>query len=284
MDRPRPACPALLSLSALLAAGAGACGDDDPNIIDPADLRFGITTLVVVVNPPLNDGNRVVLPVPGALRGGLTVADSNGPAATTDDSGVAVLAPMPSGIRTILVSGGGAGGIDGSFDVTIGPGALREVGVAADGPRVELMTSVEHAPDRIMELSPAASADKLTAALGVSDRVVFLTAGVYTSDLDLATSRVTLFGQGALGGQVTIQGNVRLSAADTRLRGVHVTGTLTVPANSTAVSFSRVDGSTKVSGTDPIILANELCGGAAITGPGAFALGNRGVAPTTACP
>jgi hypothetical protein len=281
MDRTRPASLALLSLSALLAAGAGACGDDSPDSMDPGDLRFDVTTLVVVVNPVINDGTRVPLPTPGSPRGGITVSDADGPAVTTDDSGIAVLAPMPTGIRTILVAGGG---VDGSFDVTIGPGALREVAVAAEGPRVELMTSLEYAPDRIMELSPAVTAAQINDALRVSDRVVFLTGGVYTGDLDLSASRVTLFGQGVLGGKVTLQGNVTLSAKDSRIRGAHITGTLTVPASSTAVSFSRVDGGATVGGTDAIVLQNDLCGGAAITGSGVFALGNRGVAPTATCP
>ena len=280
MDRPRPARLALLSVSALLAAGAGAC-DDAPDPIDPADLRFGDTALVVVMNPVINEGTRGPVPAPGTLRAGITVTDANGPAATTDDNGIAVLAPMPSGNRTILVSGGG---IDGSFEVLIGPGALREVGVAADGPRVELMTSLDYAPDRIMELSPAMTAAQINDVLRGNDRVVFLTGGAYTGDLDFSGSRVTLFGEGVFGGKVTIQGNVTLSGSDSRIRGAHITGTLAIPASSTALSFSRVDGPTTVTGTDVIVFQNALCGGATITGSGAFAIGNRGTAPAPACP
>jgi hypothetical protein len=280
MHRTSLATPALLSLSALLAAGAGACGDDAPDTIDPADVRFGVTALVVMINPPINAGSRGPLPAPGTARAGIMVADQDGPAAATDENGIAVLAPMPSGVRTILVTGGGIGG---SFDVLIGPGSLREAAVAAEGERVEIMTTLDYAPDRIMELSPALTAAQVNDELHVNDRIVFLTGGVYTGDLDLTGRRVTLFGEGVFGDKVTIQGNVKLSA-DSRIRGVHITGTLTMPANSSGLILSRVDGGTTVTGTDALVLQNALCGGATITGPGVFALGNRGVAPTPACP
>jgi len=280
MHRTSLATPALLSLSALLAAGAGACGDD-PDTIDPADVRFGVTALVVMINPAINAGSRAPVPAPGATRAGIMVADQDGPAAVTDESGVAVLAPMPSGVRTILVTGDG---IAGSFDVLMGPGSLREAAVAAEGERVELMTTLDYAPDRIMELSPALTAAQVNDELHVSDRIVFLTGGVYTGDLELTGTRVTLFGEGVFGDKVTIQGNVKLSGSDSRIRGAHITGTLTMPANSTGLILSRVDGGTTVTGTDALVLQNALCGGASITGPGVFALGNRGVEPTPACP
>lgn len=281
MDRTRLAQPALLLLCSVFAAGAGACGDGAPDSLDPADVRFGDTALVVVVNPAINDGNRGPVPAPGAIRAGITVADSNGPAARTGDDGIAVLAPMPSGIRTILVSGDG---VDGSFEVTMGPGVLREVAVAADGARVELMTGLSYAPGEIAELSPAMTAAQIADALRVSGRIVFMTGGVYTGDLDFSGSRVTLFGEGVFGGNVTIQGDVTVSGSDSGIRGAHITGSLSLPASSTSLSFSRVDGPTTVGGSDAIVLSNALCGGAALTGSGIFAVGNGGVAPTPACP
>lgn len=281
MDRTHLASLALPPLCSLLAAVGGGCSDGEPDSLDPADVRFGDTALVVVVNPAINDGNRGPVPAPGALRAGITVADSNGPAAQTGDDGIAVLAPMPSGIRTILVSGGG---VDGSFEVTMGPGVLREVAVAAEGTRVELMTGLSYSPGEIAELSPAMTAAQIDDALRVSDRIVFLTGGVYTGDLDFSGSRVTLFGEGVFGGKVTIQGNVTVSGSDSRIRGARITGTLSLPASGVGLSFSRVDGEATVAGSDAIVLSNALCGGAAITGSGIFAIGNSGVAPTLACP
>jgi hypothetical protein len=273
--------PHLALLVPLVSLVAGACGDGGVDNIDPTDVRFGDTALVVIVNPVVNDANRGPVPAPGASRAGITLATDDGPVGRTGDDGVAVLAPMPSGIRTIFVSGGG---IDASFAVTMGPGSLREVAIAADGPTAEVMVNLDYTADRIMELSPAMTNAQVNDALKVSDRVVFLTGGVYLGDLDFAGSRVTLFGEGVFGGTVTIQGNVTMSGSDSRIRGAHITGSLTVPASGTGLSFSRVDGTATVAGSDSIVLQSALCGGAAITGSGSFVVGNRGIAPATACP
>lgn len=271
------------TLLALVAALAGACGGDDGGTIgvDPTDVHFGDTALVVVVNPAVNDANKRTVPTPGAARAGITLRSDDGISDTTEADGIAVLAPLMSGIRTIEVSGGG---VSGRFTVTLTAGALREVALAADGARVEAMLDIDYKSDRAVEISPAMNNAEVNAAIGVSDRVVFLAGGVYTGDLNFAGSRVTLFGEGALGGAVTIQGNVTMSGSDSRIRGARITGNLSIPASGTGLSFSRVDGTTSAVGSDTTLLANALCGGATITGSGSFAVGNTGVAPTTACP
>ena len=268
-------------LALLVTLLAGACGDGGVDTIDPTDVRFGDTALVVIVNPVVNDANLGPVRTPGASRAGITLTTDDGPTARTGDDGVAVLAPMPSGIRTIFVTGGG---IDASFAVTMGPGTLREVAIAAAGETADIMVNLDYAPDRIMELSPAMTNAQVNDALKVSDRVVFFTGGVYTGDLDFAGSRVTLFGEGVFGGTVTIQGNVTMSGSDSRIRGAHITGSLSVPTSGSGLSFSRVDGTATVAGSDSIVLASALCGGGSITGSGSFVVGNRGIAPTTACP
>ena len=269
------------ALPTLFAMLAGACGGDDGGGIDPTEVRFGDTALVVVVNPAVNDANKRTVPAPGATRAGITLRSDDGLSDTTGDDGIAVLAPLTAGARTIEVSGGG---VSGSFTVTLTAGALHEIALAADGSRVQTMLDIDYKTDRVVEIAPTMTSAQINDALRVSDRVVFLTGGLYTGDLDFGGSRVTLFGEGALGGAVTIQGNVTVSGSDSRIRGARITGSLAIPASGTGLSFSRVDGATTASASDTTLLANALCGGAAITGSGTAAVGNTGVAPTTACP
>ncbi|HWO22749.1 MAG TPA: hypothetical protein VNO30_28510 [Kofleriaceae bacterium] len=272
--------PLLRPLLALLVLPAAACNGDDSGI-DPTEVRFGDTALVVVVNPTVNDGNRRPVPAPGSARAGITLRSDDGVSDTTEADGIAVLAPLSSGIRTITISGDG---IDGSFTVTMAAGALREVALAAEGGRAELMLDLDYKSDRVVEISPAMAIAQVNDALRVSDRVVFLAGGVYAGDLDFSGSRVTLFGEGVLGGTVTLQGNVTMSGSDSRIRGARITGNLTIPASGTGLSFSRVDGTTTAEGSDTTLLANALCGTDTITGSGSLAVGNAGVPPTTACP
>lgn len=110
----------------LLSAGmlvALACGDDEVTP-PPLELRFGETTFVVLVNPAVNDANAEPLPQPGTTRSGVTVSVDGGPSVTTDANGVAVLAPVAAGIRTISLSGGG---LSGTVSVSI---ANRDAGMA----------------------------------------------------------------------------------------------------------------------------------------------------------
>ena len=264
----------------LLVALAAACGGGEDGIA-PTDVRFGDTALVLVLNPGINDGNRSPVAMPGPTRAGVTVRSDDGLSYKTEADGIAVLAPLSPGARTISVSGGG---IDGSFAVTMGAGELREVALAAEGARAEIMLDLDYKSDRVIEISPTMTSAQVNDALRVSDRVVFLTGGVYIGDLDFSGSRVTLFGEGVLGGMVTLQGNVMMSGSDSRIRGARITGNLSIPASGTGLSFSRVDGMTTAAGSDTTLLANSLCGSAAITGSGSLVVGNTGVSPTTSCP
>lgn len=257
-----------------------ACGSDSEGP-GPTDVRFGDTALVVVVNPAINDSNRYTVPSPGATRAGVRLASDDGVAATTDASGVAVLAPLTAGTRTVSVSGSGVGG---SFTVTMANGQLREIALATAGATSEVMVNIDYKSDRVTEISPATTLSEVNAALATSDTVVFLAGGVYTGDLDFSGSRVTLFGEGVLGGQVELRGNVTVSGSDSRIRGALITGNLNMPASGVGLSFSRVNGSTSSMGSDAKLLDNALCGSETITGPGTLVVGNAGVPPLTQCP
>lgn len=262
-----------------------ACGDDGggtPDANSPTDVPFGTTAIVVVVNPTINDANAETgLPVPGDVVSGVTLTTDDNVSATTGADGIAVLAPVTAGTRTITVSGAVSGG---TFTVMVADKTLREVALATDNGRADVMVNLDYKADQAFEVSPTMTNAEVNDVLAVSDRVVFFKGGTYSGDLTFGGSRVTLFGEGVLGGNVSLDGNVTVTGSDSRIRGAHITGSLTIPASKVGLSFSRVDGALTSEGSDGMLLANALCGSESITGSGTIALGNRGAAPTTTCP
>lgn len=262
------------------------CGDDGgsttPDANSPTDVPFGTTAIVVVVNPTINDANAETgLPAPGTAVSGVTLTTDDNVSATTGADGIAVLAPVTAGTRTITVSGAVAGG---TFTVMVADKTLREIALATEDGRAEVMVDVDYKADQAFEVSPTMSNAEVNDILAVSDRVVFFKGGSYAGDLTFGGSRVTLFGEGVLGGNVKLEGNMTVTGSDSRIRGAHITGSLTIPASKVGLSFSRVDGAVTAEGSDGMLLANALCGSETVTGSGVIVLGNRGAAPITACP
>lgn len=262
---------------------AAACGDDaatTPDANDPTSVSFGTTAIVVVLNPVINDANAKSVPLPGSAHAGITLTTDDNVTTTTGSNGIAVLAPVMPGTRTITVSGAATG----TFTVTVADGTLREVALATDTSRAEIMVNVDYKADQAMEVDATMTNAQVNDILSVSDRVVFFKGGTYVGDLDFSGSRVTLFGEGVLGGKVILQGNVVVSGSDSRIRGTDITGNLTIPASKVGLSFSRVSGSIMSEGSDGMLLANSLCGSESITGSGTIVLGNAGALPSASCP
>lgn len=263
-----------------------ACGDDGgagtPDANSPTDVPFGTTAIVVVVNPAINDANaKEGLPSPGDVVSGITLTTDDNVSATTGEDGIAVLAPVTAGTRTITVSGAVTGG---TFTVMVADQTLREVALATDDGRADVMVNVDYKADQVFEVSSTMSNAEVNDILAVSDRVVFFEGGTYVGDLTFGGSRVTLFGEGVLGGKVSLDGNMTVTGSDSRIRGAHITGSLTIPASKVGLSFSRVDGAVTSEGSDGMLLANALCGTEMVNGSGTTVVGNRGAAPITACP
>jgi hypothetical protein len=269
----------VVALVAVLVAGCG--GGGGTSTTNPTDVKFGDTALVVVVNPIVNDANLRSVPTPGQTRSDVRLVSDDGVSAMTSAAGIAVLSPLTAGTRTISVSGMNVGG---SFTVNMAAGVLREIALATAGTSAQVMLDIDYKSDKVTEIAPTMSIADVNAALKVSDTVVFFKGGVYTGDIDFAGSRVTLFGEGVLGGAVELHGNVTVSGSDSRIRGTRITGNLTMPASGLGLSFSRVDGTTMAEGSDATLLANAICGSETITGSGSFVVGNSGVAPSAACP
>jgi hypothetical protein len=266
---------ALLIGAALLVV---ACGDNatDP----PLDVAFGETTFVVLVNPTVNTANEVTLPEPGTVRSGASVAPDGGSAVSTSASGVAVLSRVTPGARTLSLTGSG---LSGTLGVTIAEGDLHEVAVALTSSGAALMANVRYAfGGQVVEISPTTPLATVNEELSRSNIIVFLRGGTYRGDLAFSGSNVTLFGEGAQGGQVTIEGNVTVDGSSNRIRGARITGNLAVPGSDAGISFSRVGGELTVDGSSAVLLNNAFCGAVAISGSNATLMGNAGLDPIPA--
>jgi hypothetical protein len=157
---------------------------------------------------------------------------------------------------------------------------LRELAVALDGNAATILADIQYPfGGTVVEVTPSMSVAEVNAQLARSNVIVFFRAGSYTGNLDFSGSSVTLFGEGAQGGTVTLQGDVQVTGSRNRIRGARITGTLTVPGSDFGMSFSRVQGAAAVSGSDASLLHNGFCIAPAITGSGATLLGNAGLAP-----
>ena len=268
--------PLLLVASLLLTT---ACGPDDPDPRDPTEVTLGETTFVVVVNPTVNDINEPNMPAPGSERSGVTI-EASSLSVQTGEEGVAVLGPVESGQVELEFR---SQTIDAALTQTISNRDLVEVAaaVADDGAR-EMARVIYAFGGTVVEISPEDSSDDVSDALSGSNQIVLLSEGTYTGDLDLSGSEVTLFGAGATGGRVVIDGNVTISGSGNRIRGAHITGDLEVGGSTTGISFSTIDGDVEISGSDTVLLQNSFCGLISIGGSDTIALGNQGLAPLDA--
>lgn len=261
--------------AATLALSLAACGDDSPT--SPTEVTLGETTFVFLVNPVVNDANQKAVPAPGPERSGVDVAIADGPSGQTDAGGVEVLAPVDAGTRIVSFDDGSNSD---TLHLEIADRDLREVAVALDADGAAEMANVEYAfGGEVVVITPDMSIEDVNDALGESNIIVLVEGGTYTGNVEFSGSNVTLFGEGAEGGNVTIDGDVVVSGSQNRLRGVRVTGDLSVPGSNAGISFSSVVGSLTVDGSDARLLDNAFCGSVDIIGGGLLALGNAGLDP-----
>jgi|SRR5688500_15491238 len=265
------------SIMCVICVFAVACGDDD---VSPTQVTLGETTLIVLANPAVNTLNQASVPTSGTARSGVSVSVAGGPSAVTDANGVVVLRPIIPGTKTVSFSGGGTAG---QLTVAMANQDLREVAVALGTNAANEMANVQYAfGGTVVEVTPSMSVQQVNAELARSNLIVLFRSGAYTGALTFAGSNVTLFGEGATGGNVTLNGNVTVSGSRNRIRGARIVGNLSVPGSDFGMSFSRVTGSVQIAGSNAVLLNNGLCGTVTISGSGAKLLGNAGIAPVPA--
>lgn len=269
--------PPLLVLAVSLLAVA--CGGSS----SPTDVVLGETTLVVIVNPRLNDLNSASVPPPGSSRQGVKVSVEGGPSATTDAEGVAVLPRVASGQLTLRFSGSSA-----PLSVNIVEKELLELAVSMTDASARVMAENRYPfGGQVVEVTPTMSITEVNQALNGSNKIVLFRGGTYTGDIQFNGSNVVLFGEGANGGRVTLQGNVTLNGSNSRIRGARVTGQLSLYGSGNGLTFSQVVGKSLSDGSDGVFIGNRLCGEVLLTGGNLKVLENAGGAPlprpTTGC-
>lgn len=267
--------------TALLMVLMISCGSKGNNT-DPTDVTLGEATFVIVVNPLINDVNDVSVPQPGTPVDGVLI-NGGSRSATTGPEGIAVLGSVDHGAVPLRFR---FDSIDEDLTQNIREHDLVELAVSLspDG-ALEMARIVYEFGAEVVELNQDNTLDDVNNALSASDRIVLLTDGIYSGDLELSGSNVTLFGAGVMGGRVTIEGNVTISGSGNRIRGAYITGDLDVSGSDAGVSFSAIDGFSSFSGSDSVLLQNTFCGDVEISGSGTHVLGNAGIEPIEAvCP
>lgn len=269
---------ATVALATLLLVLPG-CGGDDA-VTNPTDVTFGETTFVFLVNPVVNAATEATVPTPGSERSGVDVAVAEGPSGATGSDGVLALSSVDPGTRSVSFDDASNSG---SLSLEIADRDLREVAVALDADGAAEMANVEYAfGGEVVVITPEMSVQDVNDALARSNIIVFVEGGTYTGNVEFSGSAVTLFGEGAEGGNVTIEGDVLVSGSGNRLRGIRVTGDLSVPGSDAGISFSSVVGNLLVDGSDTHLLDNAFCGDVSLTGSGLLALDNAGLEPIPA--
>lgn len=264
---------ALTLTFAALAIGGGCVCDPGPGP-DPTDIELGNTAVVVAVNPAINTINTASVPAPGSQRSGVAVSLGAQRTATSSAAGIAVLGGLDAGTYPLNVGGG-------SVQVTVVDRELREMAVAQSGSTAAIMADVRYpfATMQVIEIDAGLPVAQVNAALNGSNRIVLVRGGTYTGNILFNGSNVTLFGEGAAGGRVTINGDVTVNGSNNRIRGARITGALAVDGSGFGLTFSKVAGALTVTGSDTVLLENSVCGTTTISGGNLTVLGNQGIAP-----
>lgn len=245
----------------------------------PTEVRLGETSLIVWVNPRVNEANRAMLAMPGGARAGVTVRLGD-VSATTDAAGVAVLSPVASGAQELRLEAGGAAATVG---LTLVAKELRELAIAFDGSTARVMADLPYRfGGDVVEVTPSMTLAELNTALTGSNRIVLLRGGEYVGNLDFTGSDVTLFGEGTGGGTVIVRGDVNVSGSANRIRGARIVGTLQVDGSNFGLTSSAVTGPATIRGSSAVLLDNALCGGVTLSGSDDTVLENAALDPLPA--
>ena len=225
----------ILLLAAAFVATTVACSDDESSAAQP---DFGeVTTVVVVVNPVVNEGSTID-DTTGSERSGLhvAVADHDDLAVHTDSTGLAVLQDVPVGSQILEIE-------DGEVSLEIlAEGELYDVVVSLnDGEASHLIDPVRYPiGGEVVWLSDG---DSLEEAIE-DERVIFLEPGVYQGGFEVREENVLVFGSwhAEEGPEALIEGDLTVRGEPNRFRSLDIEGEITSRANNFSMSFSHVEG------------------------------------------
>ncbi len=271
---PRPG-TALPSFALVLVAvtAAAACG----NGVDP-DRPFGETSVVVIVNPPENDGNTSTPPDNiGSAVEDVGVEAVPGGSDRTDETGMAILGGVSAGPTDLAIEGGPH--VD--FEI-VSDGDVYDAAVAYDGDSAAFYPGFPIRYGVGGEIIVVGTDEDANDPLTRDDLIVFLEGGLHEGDLVIRGQNVVLYGEGFADRSAVVDGNVEVRGGDVRIRGVTITGDLTVNGNNFGMSFSVVEGDTQLQGQAISFLANVFCNGADVPSSNAALYDNEGLAPFAA--
>jgi hypothetical protein len=263
----------LRSLLVILVVGCG--GSPGPLAsMPPTTVAYGQTSVIVWVNPRINDANTATVPPPGTARANVVVDLANESIKTGSD-GIAVLANVPSGAQTLTFSGA----VSGSLPITLADNELREIAVAVDASGAHLMADLHYRfGDAVVDVMPTMTESQINQALNASNQIVLFHGGTYTGNYLFSGSQVTLFGEGLSGGAVTLVGNITVNGSNNRIRGTRIQGDLSIDGGSFGLTSSEVTGAMQLAGGSAIFIDNDLCRGGSLNGGSNTMLENLGLA------
>jgi hypothetical protein len=271
---PRP-----VFLSFVIACG-GASNAPVPSPA-PTSVAYGDTAVIVWINPPINDANQLSVPAPGTVRAGVVVDVVGEAAVKTASDGIAVLANVASGQQTLQFSGAATG----SLAITLADKELREIAVALDATGAHLMADLHYRfGDTVVDVTPTMTEAEINTALNGSNEIVLFHSGTYNGNYLFSGSQVTLFGEGLMGGSVTLNGSITVNGSNDRIRGTRIVGGLSIDGGSFGMTYSHATGPVQLVGGSAIFIDNNLCGGGTFDGGSNGVLENYGVSPLAAPP
>ncbi len=260
------------SLFLVCVVGCGGTSGPLPSM-PPTTVTYGQTSVIVWVNPRVNDANNATVPPPGTARANVVVDLANESIRTGAD-GIAVLANVPSGAQTLTFSGAASG----SLPITLADNELREIAVAVDASGAHLMADLHYRfGDAVVDVMPTMTESQINQALNASNQIVLFHGGTYTGNYLFSGSQVTLFGEGLTGGAVTLVGNITVNGSNDRIRGTRIQGDLSVDGGSFGLTYSEVTGTMQLVGGSAIYIDNDLCQGGSLSGGSNTVLENLGM-------
>ena len=118
-----------------------------------------------------------------------------------------------------------------------------------------------------------------TEALNTDDTIVFFEDGVHFGNILIQGQNVIFFGEGFAEHSVVVDGDVEVRGGQVRIRGVTITGDLTVFGNNFGMAFSVVQGATQLNGQAISFLRNVFCQGADVPSSNAALYDSEGLPP-----
>ena len=271
---------ALIVAAHLVAAACGHRDDDDDD--DEVPGLFGdVASMVVIVNPVINQGSNTTVQ-PGAERGGIVVSIAEttpSVADTTDDTGLAVLSPALTGPNSLRFEEAGAITVQ-----VVQQRELYDMVVAVRAGAVEEIVPAVRYPvgGDVVVVQPGES---VVEAAQEDGSIVVLAPGRHTGNFEVRAEGVLLFGAFSLDSlepNSVIEGDVTWLGGNGRMRGVGVAGALTTNANGFSAAFNRID-SASVTGNGVSLIRNTFVGDAVVPSSRAVLVDNSGIPRAARC-